>query len=661
MPRTSTRKTDRGLFKDEDMRAAVDLVIKKKRCLREAAKHYKLSFQTLHRYVSKEVKYPGTFAHRAMVPKYDARKILTSEQEKELAEYMITCSKMCYGKSTRDFRKIAFEMANKNSLPMPKTWIEKKEAGLDWLRGFLKRNPNISIRQPEGCSLSRATAFNPHNVGVFFSNYDKALQRSEKFADGSRIYNLDETGVTTVHHPKRVVAEKGCKQVGQIISAERGTLVTVCCIINAAGNTIPPAMVFPRKNFKQHMISGAVPGTLGLANQSGWMTAELFPEVMTHFVNHSRSSKDDPTILVMDNHESHLSLLALDIAKDNGVTVVTLPPHCSHRMQPLDVSVYRSFKAHINSAMDSWLLHHPGCRVSIYEIAAFVKFAHENAMTPANILSGFQKTGIFPFNKFVFSEQDFLASSVTDISNSDDMPIQENCAGRQNPQGTMQGTADDPSVIPDSPSSTPNENGFSVSPVIALGFPKAQPKKTQRKSRQKGKSIIATDTPEKLILMERLKNKRKECKTVSGRKPVTKRLNFDSTDDEDDDAVINLDDTDDSVDDFVVPDPTSFEELDREPTIDDYVLVEFSCKKNLYYIGQVTKEKDNEGDYEVTFLRKCKKSVGTKFVHPAVPDIASICTKDIKMILPQPVASGKTKRQQAFLSFEIDFKFMNMQ
>lgn len=302
MPRSSTRKTDRGLFKDEDMRAAVHLVIKEKKSLREAAKQYKLSYQTLHRYVAREMKNPGIFAHRAMVPKYDVRKIFTSEQEKELADYIIICSKMCYGKSTRDFRKIAFEMANKNSLPMPKTWVEKEEAGLDWLRGFLKRNPNISIRQPEGCSLSRATAFNPHHVSTFFSNFEKALQRSEKFADGSRIYNLDETGVTTVHQPKKVIAEKGCKQVGQVISAERGTLVTVCCIINAAGNTIPPAMVFPRKNFKQHMISGGVPGTLGLVSQSGWMTAELFPEVMAHFVQHSRSSKDDPTILILDNH-----------------------------------------------------------------------------------------------------------------------------------------------------------------------------------------------------------------------------------------------------------------------------------------------------------------------------------------------------------------------
>ncbi|KAK4883471.1 hypothetical protein RN001_006790 [Aquatica leii] len=36
-------------------------------------------------------------------------------------------------------------------------------------------------------------------------------------------------------------------------------------------------MVFPRKNFKHHMLNGAPPGTLGLATPSGWINGEFFP------------------------------------------------------------------------------------------------------------------------------------------------------------------------------------------------------------------------------------------------------------------------------------------------------------------------------------------------------------------------------------------------
>ena len=35
-------------------------------------------------------------------------------------------------------------------------------------------------------------------------------------------------------------------------------------------------------------------------------------------------------------------------------------------------------------------------------------------MTPANITAAFLKTGIFPFDKTIFTEADFLSSAVTD-------------------------------------------------------------------------------------------------------------------------------------------------------------------------------------------------------------------------------------------------------
>lgn len=415
MPRKPTRKTNRGLVSDADMRAAVELVMKDGVSLREAAKRFDgMSFRTLFRYVKKKKENDDFFSNRLMAPKYDVRKVFSSDQEKELATYIIKCSQMCYGKSTKDFRRLAFQMAKKNHISVPSSWEEKQEAGIDWIRGFLKRNPQISIRQPESCSLSRATSFNKHNVMMFFDNLEDALKRFSGFSDGSRIWNLDETGTTTVQKPKKIIAQKGVKQVGKITSADRGSLVTTCCIISAAGNTMPPAMVFPRRNFKAHMLAGAVPGTLGLSNPTGWMTAELFVLVMEHFVKHSHSSKENPTILILDNHESHLSIRTLDIAKNNGVIMITLPPHCSNKMQPLDISVYAPFKAFYSAAIDSWLLQNPGQTVSVYELANFLRQAHDQAMTPMNILSGFRNTGIFPFNRNIFSEVDFLISAVTD-------------------------------------------------------------------------------------------------------------------------------------------------------------------------------------------------------------------------------------------------------
>ena len=81
----------------------------------------------------------------------------------------------------------------------------------------------------------------------------------------------------------RFAGEKGAKQIGQVTSHERGVLVTMCCCANAVGQALPPAYIFPRVHFKQHISHDAPNGSLGLACKSGWMTKELFVEVFNDF------------------------------------------------------------------------------------------------------------------------------------------------------------------------------------------------------------------------------------------------------------------------------------------------------------------------------------------------------------------------------------------
>ena len=83
----------------------------------------------------------------------------------------------------------------------PNRWNETKLAGNDWLYGFTKRHYDLSLRKPEACSLSRATAFNKHTVAAFFEKLKNVYDGNVEFATGTRLFNLDETFTSAVQKP----------------------------------------------------------------------------------------------------------------------------------------------------------------------------------------------------------------------------------------------------------------------------------------------------------------------------------------------------------------------------------------------------------------------------------------------------------------------------
>ncbi|XP_011859139.1 PREDICTED: tigger transposable element-derived protein 6-like [Vollenhovia emeryi] len=374
-------------------------------------------------------------------------KVFTQEQERELSKYLIRCADIYFGLTKKEVRKLAFELAIKYDLARPNTWDENKIAGEEWFRSFMTRNAELSVRAAQATSLATATSFNRTNVEAFYDNLEKVLDRHH--FEPQDIYNMDETGVTTVHKPNRIVAKRGVRQVGAITSVERGMLVTVPAAVNALGNTLPPTFLFPRVKFQDHFIIGGPVGCVGAANPSGWMQEDNFLVFLQHFQKYSNVSPSHKVLLLIDNHSSHVNIKSLDFCKENGIVLLSFPPHCTHKLQPLDRSVYGPLKKAINTASNAWIHNNPGKTMKIYDIPSIVATAFPLAVTPSNIQAGFTNTGISPFNRNLFTEVDFAPSYVTDRPNPN-TPIETVNENPLNPVDMLTETQDHHEIFQDS-------------------------------------------------------------------------------------------------------------------------------------------------------------------------------------------------------------------
>lgn len=229
-------------------------------------------------------------------------------------------------------------------------------AGKKWIKLFLNRHKSkLSERKPSATSYSRGLGFSKENIGKFYKLLDEVYEKTKFTPD--KIFNVDETGITVVQSKvAKIIALKGKKQIAALASGEHGALITIVACMSGSGSYVPPLVVFPRKNMSEQLKKGAPAGTIFAAHPSGWIQTNLFTQWFEHFIKQTNPTKESPVLLILDGHYSHTQNIDLiDLAKENHVTIVSLPPHCSHKLQPLDKTFMGPLKTYYSEEIRVWL------------------------------------------------------------------------------------------------------------------------------------------------------------------------------------------------------------------------------------------------------------------------------------------------------------------
>jgi hypothetical protein len=232
-----------------------------------------------------------------------------------------------------------------------------------------------------------------------------------------QLFNVDETGISIVHKPGKVVTELGRRNVWGITSAEKGKTHTIVTCVSASGLSILPMLIYPRKRMTEKLKEGALPGTLFDCSDNGWINQELYLRWLKFFIANIPPAR--PVLLIQDGHGSHLSLDVIQLARENDIHLLCLPAHTTHLLQPLDVSVFKSLKSNFSKSCKQYLSANPGQVITTDLIALLLAQAWPQSVTPLNAMSGFRKCGIYPLNPGQISDRELAPSRAFVHSSSD--------------------------------------------------------------------------------------------------------------------------------------------------------------------------------------------------------------------------------------------------
>lgn len=326
-------------------------------------------------------------------------KVLSDHEESRLVHYLKNMSKLGLGLSAADLQRAVHDLVEGRASP-----FNNGVPGDKWLRLFFKRHADIALRSTQALSRARASGDNPATLSRYADLLASVL--ASKNYEARNIHNLDETMFAS--RPPKTIALKGTRTVTALAPPVLLHTSMLACV-NADGSApMPPMLIFTGKGVMSNWTNAEseYEGTAYAATDNGWMTRELFESWFSRFVAHvneMRGSDADgrplPVLLIFDGHDSHISLRVTEMAEAADITLVQLPAHTSHRLQPLDVSCFAVWHHELNKVVHARTINQPRDTMTRDEISTLIAEPFRKAVAPTIVANGFKASGIHPFDR----------------------------------------------------------------------------------------------------------------------------------------------------------------------------------------------------------------------------------------------------------------------
>ncbi|KAJ6436142.1 Arginine--tRNA ligase, cytoplasmic-like protein [Purpureocillium lavendulum] len=296
--------------------------------------------------------------------------------------------------------------------------IAKIEVGKNWPYSFVRRNRDkLGCTWFDGLDMARRKADSASRYKDYFELIRAKIEKYDILPCNT--YNVDEKGflLGVINRTKRVFSlnvKKQGKLLGAAQDGNRSWITFLACICQDM-TSLPPFLIYQGKpgQVQDSWLSEFEPehqSAFFTTSETGWTNHELGKEwligVFDRFTKAKARNGRDYRLLITDGHSSHVNMDFLEWCDQHRIIVAVFPPHSTHRLQPLDVSLFSPLSTAYTKQLIQWTAKTQGL-ISLSKREFWTLFwnAFEASFSPENIASGWERTGLLPLDPEVVLSQ----------------------------------------------------------------------------------------------------------------------------------------------------------------------------------------------------------------------------------------------------------------
>ena len=317
---------------------------------------------------------------------------LTHDEERILLERAILLGTWGFPLTFRDFRELVRSYLDRAGRT---TVFMNNYPSKHFVYHFMKRHPELSFRVVNNIKRSRAKV-SREEVMKFFGHFSKVAAG----VPATHIWNYDETNFQDDPGRGKAMYKKGTKYAERVINSTKSSTSVMFCA-SAAGQLMPPYVVYKAGNMYKSWTEGGPKGTRYNTSASGWFDGCIFTDFFTSLALPILKKLPGKKILVGDNLSSHISDEVISLCQQHNIEFVCLPANSTDKLQPLDVGYFGPMKKAWRKILLDFKLKNP--KEATIPKADFPRLMKalldkEELDGKTKMPAAFQKCGLHPIN-----------------------------------------------------------------------------------------------------------------------------------------------------------------------------------------------------------------------------------------------------------------------